>query len=147
MAYWRANQTMAPAEPTKTAKKRVQEIKAVQGIDWKIGDFPRKPACSRCQAAGESNNSIEQRVPPAKIERKRGAKRRVDTSKQFCSEERCEYCGWLDRGNIVSNGHPNGGAWRQLQCTVCGKYFQETTGTVFYGFTSVYPPDLTKTRK
>jgi IS1 family transposase len=35
-------------------------------------------------------------------------------------------------GNIVANGHPNSGPWRQLHCTVCSKYFAESTGTIFY---------------
>ena len=51
------------------------------------------------------------------------------------------YHGWLDRGNIVSNGHPGGGPWWQLHCVVCGKYFQETIGTVFYG-SSVAAADI-----
>jgi IS1 family transposase len=41
--------------------------------------------------------------------------------------------------NIISNGHPNGGQWRQLYCTVCGTYFMETSGTIFYR--SPLPPD------
>jgi transposase-like protein len=57
----------------------------------------------------------------------------VDTGNQFCPEESCRYYGWLDRGNIISNGHPSSGQWRQLKCVACGKYFQETIGTVFYG--------------
>ena len=93
----------------------------------------RKPVCSMCQAAEHRGERIEQREPPAKIEQKRGAKRRVDTSKQFCPGQACRYYGWLDRGNIVSNGHPSGGKWRQLRCEVCGKHFQETLGTIFYG--------------
>jgi IS1 family transposase len=38
--------------------------------------------------------------------------------------------GW---GNITSNGHPSGGPWRQLHCTSCGGYFQETHGTPLHG--------------
>ena len=93
----------------------------------------RRPVCLMCQAAEHGDERIEQREPPAKIEQKRGAKRRVDTSRQFCPEQACRYYGWLDRGNIVSNGHPGSGRWRQLHCVVCGKYFQETLGTIFYG--------------
>src|SRR5262249_32607639 len=36
-------------------------------------------------------------------------------------------------GNISANGHPNGGPWRQLHCTSCGGYFQETHGTPLHG--------------
>ena len=34
---------------------------------------------------------------------------------------------------ISANGHPNGGPWRQLHCTSCGGYFQETHGTPLHG--------------
>ena len=61
----------------------------------------RKPVCSMCQAAEHRGERIEQREPPAKIEQKRGAKRRVDTSKQFCPGQACRTYGWLDRGNTV----------------------------------------------
>jgi hypothetical protein len=57
----------------------------------------------------------------------------VDTTNHFCPHKHCRYYGWLDRGNIISNGHPSGGYWRQLKGVACGKHFQETTGTVFYG--------------
>src|SRR5262249_60949972 len=33
----------------------------------------------------------------------------------------------------TSNGHPSGGRWRQLHCTNCGGYFQETHGTPLHG--------------
>ena len=36
-------------------------------------------------------------------------------------------------GNISANGHPNGGPWRQLYCTACDSYFQETHGTPLHG--------------
>jgi len=36
-------------------------------------------------------------------------------------------------GNISANGHPSGGPWRQLHCTSCGGYFQETQGTPLHG--------------
>ncbi len=38
--------------------------------------------------------------------------------------------GW---GNLQVNGHPNRGLWRQLHCTACKGYFQETHGTLFHG--------------
>src|SRR6266446_2449077 len=45
----------------------------------------------------------------------------------------CAAWGWLGLGNITSNGHPSGGLWRQLHCTNCGGYFQETHGTPLHG--------------
>ena len=90
----------------------------------------RKPVCAACLAEAEGKESAEEEPPP-RIERKRGRRPSIDTSKHFCCEEGCDYYGWLGRGNIVSNGHPSGGRWRQLKCVVCGKHFQETIGTVF----------------
>jgi len=36
-------------------------------------------------------------------------------------------------GNLQANGHPSGGPWRQLHCTACKGYVQETHGTLFHG--------------
>jgi transposase-like protein len=36
-------------------------------------------------------------------------------------------------GNLRANGHPNGGPWRQWQCTACGGYVLETHGTLLHG--------------
>jgi transposase-like protein/IS1 family transposase len=92
----------------------------------------RQPACALCNG-GEKGIAEAPGEPPPMIVHTRGAKRRVDTTNQYCPNEGlCEYYGWLGRGNITANGHPNGGPWRQMRCEVCGKYFQETTGTVFY---------------
>ena len=93
----------------------------------------RKPVCEQCAAEAEKQEQEEKREAPPKIERKRGRKQEIDTSKHFCPADKCPYWGWLDRGNIISNGHPSGGSWRQLRCVVCGKHFQETIGTIFYG--------------
>jgi hypothetical protein len=49
----------------------------------------------------------------------RGRRRTIDTSGHFCPDHDCSYHGWLGRGNIRSNGHPGGQAWRQLQCVSC----------------------------
>jgi IS1 family transposase len=57
----------------------------------------------------------------------------VETSQHFCPHEGCRYRGWLGRGNLRANGHPNGGAWRQFQCTACEGYFPEHHGTLFHG--------------
>jgi len=92
----------------------------------------RQPVCDLCVAeAGKQEET--RREPPPKIERERGRRPEIDTSNHFCPGEECQYYGWLDKGNIISNGHPSGGQWRQLKCVVCGKHFQETIGTLFYG--------------
>jgi transposase-like protein len=63
----------------------------------------------------------------------RGRRRTVDTRSHFWPAPACSYRGWLDRGNIRSNGHPGGQPWRQLQCVACQGYFYETHGTLFHG--------------
>jgi hypothetical protein len=93
----------------------------------------RKPVCAGCAIEEERGSEGARREPPPRIERTRGRRPEIDTSGHFYPGEGCRYYGWLDRGNIVSNGHPGGGPWRQLYCVVCGKYFQETLGTLFYG--------------
>ena len=63
----------------------------------------------------------------------RGRPRQVDTSWHFCPSPHCASRGWGGLGNIRANGHPNGGPWRQLHCSSCGGYFQETHGTPLHG--------------
>ena len=96
----------------------------------------RKPECPACQRDSTAMPTPE--MPPV-IENHYGRPKHVDTSNHYCPETDCSYYGWLGLNNIVSNGHPNDGIWRQLQCVVCGKYFMETTGTIFYG--SRTPPE------
>jgi transposase-like protein len=57
----------------------------------------------------------------------------VDTSMHFCPHSHCDYRGWLGLNNLRANGHPNGGSWRQFQCTACEGYFPEHHGTIFHG--------------
>ena len=110
----------------KRRPKPYKKLKSFEGLTW-------KPVCAACAAKEEREGEGVPRKPPPKIERERGRRPEIDTSGQFCPAEECVYHGWLDRGNIVSNGHPSGGQWRQLHCVVCGQYFQETLGTIFYG--------------
>jgi hypothetical protein len=63
----------------------------------------------------------------------RGRRRTVDTSGHFCPDHDCSYHGWLGRGNIRANGHPDGQPWHQFQCVSCQGYFSETHGTIFHG--------------
>ena len=120
----------------KRKRKRAKERKGSKGKKKPKKPFEgltRKPVCEQCAAEAEKQEREVKREPPPKIERERGRKQEIDTSKHFCPEDKCPYWGWLDRGNIISNGHPSGGPWRQLRCVVCGKHFQETIGTIFYG--------------
>jgi len=90
----------------------------------------KKPVCASCERA--EILPAPSRLPPPLIRSRRGRRRSVDTALQYCPEKGCRYYGWTGRGNISSNGRPNGGAHRQLHCCVCRAYFTETKGTIFY---------------
>jgi len=101
------------------------------------GRPPREPiapaVCPVCEAERHLNEQAKpQREPPPRIEQRRGRRRHVDTSSHFCPNPDCRYYGWVGLGNIRANGHPNGGRWRQLECTVCHRAFLETVNTIFY---------------
>lgn len=95
----------------------------------------KRPPCPACATAQEpqKKKGATPNEPPPMIEQTSGRPRSVDTSSHFCPRKNCRYYGWVGRGNIRANGHPNGGRWRQLQCVVCHKSFMETTNTIFYG--------------
>lgn len=90
-----------------------------------------KPDCPACQAETQGQATRPPRPEPRQ-KQKLGRRRSVNTDWHFCPQRGCAHYGWVGLGNIVSNGHPNGGRWRQLKCTVCGKHFAESTGTLFY---------------
>jgi hypothetical protein len=93
----------------------------------------RKPHCDACAQTIEDRRFPLPSAPPPKIISTRGRRRHVDISRHFCPDVDCRYGGWVGWGNITSNGHPSGGPWRQLHCTSCGGYFQETHGTPLHG--------------
>ncbi len=92
----------------------------------------RQPHCDACAQAVASHRESPC-APSPRLISTRGRRRQVDTSRHFCPDPDCTYGGWLGLGNITSNGHPSGGPWRQLHCTGCGGYFQETHGTPLHG--------------
>ena len=95
--------------------------------------FPTKrPECPLCQAEEKLPSEVMPPEPPPLIPHTRGRRRSIYTDRCFCPNNDCKYYGWLARGNICSNGHPNSSIWRQLKCIVCWTYFMETQGTVFY---------------
>lgn len=91
-----------------------------------------KPHCALCERA-----TVEPTAPPPtrpdSMPPTHRRPREVDTSMHFCPHSDCDYRGWLGLGNLRANGHPNGGPWRQFQCTSCQGYFPEHHGTIFYG--------------
>jgi IS1 family transposase len=92
-----------------------------------------KPRCAACEDASQAPCAPSAPVPPPQITSRRGRPRHVDTSVHFCPYPGCRYRGWGGLGNLHANGHPSGGPWRQLHCTSCGGYCQETHGTPLHG--------------
>jgi hypothetical protein len=80
-----------------------------------FGGLTRKPVCAACEREDGQVRKHIRREAPSRIERTRGRRPEIDTSRHFCPEESCQYYGWLGLGNIVSNGHPGSGPWRQLK--------------------------------
>jgi IS1 family transposase len=116
-------QPIAPSKPPQ--RKRSTAPKAFAGLTT-------KPPCALC----EREAAPPQPAPPAPPEPMPPTNRRprtVDTSQHFCPHAGCRYRGWLGRGNLRANGHPNGSPWRQFYCMSCKGYFLETHGTLFHG--------------
>src|SRR5712691_6215652 len=114
-----------PSKPLPPSCKRSSDSKPFPGLT-------RKPPCAACEQAHE-HGPQPPGCPPPRMAPTRGRPRQVDTSQHFCPHPDCAYQGWVGLGNISANGHPNGGPWRQLHCTSCGGYFQETHGTPLHG--------------
>jgi transposase-like protein len=126
--YWqwtRGRPGKCQAKPAKQTKRRAKDPKPFPGLT-------HKPHCAACEHTQESALQAPS-CPPPLIVASRGRRREVDTQHHFCPHPRCDYRGWVGRGNIRANGHPGGERWRQLQCVVCHTYFLETHGTPLYG--------------
>ena len=111
--------------PPLQPRKRSREPKPFAGLT-------RKPPCAACEQAHEH---VPQPPggPPPRIVPTRGRPRQVETSQHFCPYPDWASQGWVGLGNLRANGHPSGGPWRQLYCTACDSYFQETHGTPLHG--------------
>src|SRR5881628_3010836 len=114
-----------PSKPLPPPRKRSSDPKPFPGLT-------RTPPCAAC-AQAHAHGPQPPGCPPPRMAPTRGRPRQVDTSHHFCPDPACTYGGWLGLGNITSNGHPSGGPWRQMHCTSCGGYFQETHGTPLHG--------------
>jgi IS1 family transposase len=113
------------SNPIPPPHKRSSDPKPYPGLT-------HKPPCATCEQAAQGPAAPPPSAPPP-ITSSRGRPRQVDTSQHFCPNANCDYQGWVGRGNLNANGHPNGGLWRQLHCTACKGYFQEIHGTLFHG--------------
>ena len=107
----------APLEPHRPRRRRAKDPKPFTGLI-------HKPLCEACELGAETRPKAPGSPPPM-ITFTRGRPRTVDTHAHFCPAPDCSYRGWLGRGNIRDNGHPDGQAWRQLQCVACRGYFSE----------------------
>jgi IS1 family transposase len=120
-------------KPTRKRRREAQH----SGEPRPFPGLSQKPICQECAKEEEEGKGGEE--APPKIVSGRGRPAAVDTSQQFCPAEECRYYGWLGLGNVVANGHPSGGLWRRFYCRVCGWYFLETQGTVFFGRRTTVP--------
>jgi IS1 family transposase len=130
LLYWlwqRARPTVGSLQLTlaKRATRHSQDPKTFPGLT-------HKPRCASCEQAAVLGDPVPS-VPPPRIISAQGRPRQVDTSTHFCPYPCCQYYGWAGLGNLRANGPPGDGRWRQLQCTACQKYFQETHGTPLHG--------------
>jgi IS1 family transposase len=114
-----------PVEPILPPRQRSSDPQPFPGLT-------HKPPCAACEQAHE-HGPQPPGCPPPRIVSTRGRPRQVDTSFHFCPKANCDYWGRVGLGNLSANGHPNGGPWRQLYCSSCGGYFQETHGTPLHG--------------
>src|SRR4030095_9280722 len=114
-----------PATPLKPKRTRSTAPKAFAGLT-------HKPPCALCEReTGETPPAPPPRPAPMPPTHPRPPT--VDASMRFCPHPDCDYRGWLGMHNLRANGHPNGGPWRQCQCTACDGYFPEHHGTIFHG--------------
>ena len=123
--YDRATAGPTTPRPAKAPPKRSSDLKPFPGLT-------RTPLCAACEQAHAYAPQPPGCPPPRRVPA-RGRPRQVETSQHFCPYPACAYQGWVGLGNLCANGHPNGGPWRQLHCTSCGGYFQETHGTPLHG--------------
>jgi IS1 family transposase len=116
-------QPIVPSKPPR--RPRSKKPKAFTGLT-------QKPQCVLCEHEA-AHPQPPPPVPPEPMPATNRRSRTVDSSQHFCPHGGCRYRGWLGRGNLRANGHPNGSQWRQFQCTACKGYFPEHHGTIFHG--------------
>src|SRR5215471_848083 len=121
------------AAPGPTTPKPAKPSRQHSGAPEPFSGLTHKPPCVACEQAAQEPATPPPPAPPPAITSTHGCPRQVDTSQQFCPHPDCDYRGWVGRGNLSANGHPNGGPWRQLYCSQCEGYFLETVGTPLYG--------------
>jgi IS1 family transposase len=126
ISYWTWKQSQVRQHPLPRRSTRPSKApKPFAGLT-------KKSYCQACEHGQEASDQPPLSPPPL-IAPRRGRPRTVDTHHHYCPNKTCTYYGWVGQGNLRANGHPGGGAWRQLHCVVCETYFLETSDTLFYG--------------
>jgi IS1 family transposase len=115
----------APPVPAQPKRTRSTAPTAFEGLT-------HKPHCALCERE-TAHPPTPPPVPPDPMPPTNRRPREIDTSMHCCPHLGCDYRGWLGMNNLRANGHPNGGLWRQFQCTSCEGYFPEHHGTIFHG--------------
>lgn len=121
---WQRGLTTKPSPPSRPKKP--------SHVPTSFAGLTHKPPCSACEQ-GQLPGNQSPPSPPPLIVSKRGRPRTVDPHTQYCPQKTGVYYGWVGQENIRANGHPGSRTWRQFHCVVCGTYFLETHGTLFYG--------------
>jgi hypothetical protein len=87
----------------------------------------RQPCCAACERAIEATR-LPPSPPPPTVPSTRGRRRQIDTSQPCRPAPACRDGGGLGLGNIMANGHPSRGQWRQCYCSKCRGDFLDRTG-------------------
>src|SRR5262245_856955 len=127
-ALWPSNATACRQPIVSSKPPRYTRSKAPKPF----AGLTQRPQCVLCEHEAP-HPYMPPPAPPEPMPATNHRPRPVETSQHFCPHGGCRYRGWLGRGNLRANGHPNGGPWRQCQCTACEGYFPEHHGTIFYG--------------
>ena len=108
-----------PAVPIALRRQRSNDPKPFAGLT-------QKPHCVLCdQDVPPPQAPPAVRPDPMPPTHRRP--RTIDTSQALLSPYRLCYRGWLGLGNLRANGHPSGGPWRQLHCTLLSGLFPGDT--------------------
>ena len=114
-----------PAKPITPRRQRATAPTAFAGLT-------HQPPGALCEQEA-AHPQAPPPVPPEPMPPTHRRPRTVDPSRPFCPHAGCRYRGWLGWGNLRAHGHPNGGPWRQCQCTSCRGSVLEPHGPIFHG--------------
>jgi IS1 family transposase len=122
----------AGSQPRPAASAPIKPTRPRAHAPQPFAGLTHNPPCALC-AQEAVHPQAPPPVPPEPMPPTHRRPRTVDTSRHFCPHAGCRYRGWVGWGNLRANGHPNGGPWRQFQCTSCRGDVPEHHGTLFHG--------------